>query len=71
MVHWKRDYKMSLAAWWPPQGAPADDGKRVEFTETLDVLFCLSARRKKESSQEIKELAISQGRRLAYDGTRG
>ena len=24
MVHWKRDYTWSFAAWWPPQGGPAD-----------------------------------------------
>ena len=45
MVHWKRDHTLSLAAWWPPQGWPAADGKRrSEFTETMEVFFCFSER---------------------------
>ena len=47
-----------------PKG-PADDGKRSEFTETVDVLFCFSERRKRDRAWERKGLGVSLGRRVA------
>ena len=38
MIHWKLDYTWSVAAWWPPQGGPADLVFEVFQNDTNDML---------------------------------
>ena len=61
MVHWKRDYQGSFAAWWPPQGGPADDGKRF----SSDGRFILEVGEAKGGGLEEGGVGILRERRLA------
>ena len=48
-----------------PQGGPADDGKRSEFTEAAERFILLLGEKKKERVWERKGLAVGPERSLA------